>query len=109
MDDPIKKEFPHNILRPQQDWSFIDKWFDDYGHTLEPREIARWAYSNGKWNKWIETLDGEVGEAEITQMLDDIEYYQNRVEELEKLHKDWLLICKKCGDDLGIGIKDNET
>ena len=27
---------------------------------------------------------GEVGEAEIKQMLDDIEYYQNRVEELEK-------------------------
>ena len=103
MDDPIKKEFPHNILRPQQDWSFIDKWFDDYGHTLEPREIARWAYCNGTW-KHI-----EIGEAEIRQMLDDIEYYQKRVEELEKLHKDWLLICKKCGDDLGIGIKDNET
>ena len=45
---------------------------------------------------------GEIGEAEIKQMLDDIEYYQNRVEELEKLHEDWLLICKKCGDDLGI-------
>jgi hypothetical protein len=38
-----------NIFKPQQDWSFIDKWFDDYGHTLEPREIARWAYSNGTW------------------------------------------------------------
>jgi len=35
----------------KQDWSFIDKWFDDYGHTLEPRELARWAYSNGTWNK----------------------------------------------------------
>lgn len=33
----------------EQDWSFIDKWFDDYGHTLEPKELARWAYSNGKW------------------------------------------------------------
>ena len=49
MDDPIKKEFPHNILKPKQNWEFIDKWFDDYGHTLEPREIARWAYSNGVW------------------------------------------------------------
>ena len=48
MDDLIKKEFPHNILR-------------------QPKKIL-----------------GEVGEAEIKQMLDDIEYYQNRVEELEK-------------------------
>ena len=101
MDDPVKKEFPHNILRPKQDWEFIDKWFDDYGNTLEPREIARWAYCNGRW-KHI-----EIGEAEIKQMLNDIEYYQKRVEELEKLHEDWLLICKKCGDDLGIGIKDD--
>jgi len=101
VDDPIKKEFPHNIFKPKQNWEFIDKWFDDYGHTLEPREIARWAYCNGRW-KHI-----EIGEAEIKQMLNDIEYYQNRVEELEKLHKDWLLICKKCGDDLGIGIKDD--
>ena len=48
MDDPIKKEFPHNILR-------------------QPKKIL-----------------GEIGEAEIKQMLDDIEYYQKRVEELEK-------------------------
>jgi hypothetical protein len=33
----------------KQDWSFIDKWFDEYGYTLEPKELARWAYSNGKW------------------------------------------------------------
>ena len=78
MDDPVKKEFPHNIFKPKQNWEFIDKWFDDYGHTLEPREIARWAYCNGRW-KHI-----KIGEAEIKQMLDDIEYYQNRVEELEK-------------------------
>ena len=30
----------------------------------------------------------EIGEAEIKQMLDDIEYYQKRVEELEKIHKE---------------------
>ena len=60
MDDPIKKEFPHNILRPQQDWSFIDKWFDDYGHTLEPRELARWAYSNGTWQQAIKTIDDSL-------------------------------------------------
>ena len=66
MDDPIKKEFPHNILR-------------------QPKKIL-----------------GEIGEAEIKQMLDDIEYYQNRIEELEKTHEKWVMICKKCGDDLGI-------
>ena len=37
----------------KQDWSFIDKWFDDYGYTLEPREIARWAYSNGTWQQAV--------------------------------------------------------
>ncbi len=35
----------------KQDWSYIDKWFDDYGHTLEPRDLARWAYSNGMWQQ----------------------------------------------------------
>ena len=89
MDDPVKKPFPHNILRqPKQKWEFIDKWFDSYGHTLEPIEMAREAYSNGKWNKWIEILDGEVSEVEINQMLDEMKYYKNRVKELEKTHKD---------------------
>ena len=41
----------------KQDWSFIDKWFDDYGYTLEPRELARWAYSNGIWQQTIKTID----------------------------------------------------
>ena len=45
----------HNDIK--QDWSFIDKWFDDYGHTLEPRELARWAYNNGLWQQAIKTID----------------------------------------------------
>ena len=47
-----------NIMKT--DWSFIDKWFDDYGHTLEPREIARWAYSNGKWQASISEIKLET-------------------------------------------------
>ena len=47
MDDPIKKPFPHKILR-------------------QPKKIL-----------------GEISEAEIKQMLDDIEYYKKRVEDLK--------------------------
>jgi hypothetical protein len=43
----------------KQDWSFIDKWFDDYGYTLEPRELARWAYSNGTWQQSIKTIQDD--------------------------------------------------
>ena len=73
MDDPVKKPFPHNILK-------------------QPKKIL-----------------GEIGEAEIKQMLDDIEYYQKRVDELEKTHDKWVMICKKCGDDLGIVFEDKNA
>ena len=48
----------------------------------------------------------EIGDAEIKQMLNDIEYYQKRVEELEQLLQDYVLICIRCGDDLGIVMDD---
>jgi hypothetical protein len=36
---------------------------------------------------WAGTKPQEIGDAEIRQMLNDIEYYQNRVEELEQALK----------------------
>jgi hypothetical protein len=48
----------------------------------------------------------EIGDAEIKQMLNDIEYYQKRVKELEQLLQDYVLICKRCGDDIGIVMDD---
>ena len=77
MDDPIKKQFPHNILR-------------------QPKKIL-----------------GEIGEAEIKQMLDDIEYYQNRIEELEKTHmtkkpKLKVLSVKEKGDTWYITVDTDE-
>lgn len=58
-------------------------------------------------NACKETLEQqEIGDAEIKQMLDDIEYYQKRVKELEQLLQDYVLICKRCGDDIGI-VMDN--
>jgi hypothetical protein len=41
----------------KQDWSFIDKWFDDHGHPLEPRELVRLAYSNETQQQAIKTID----------------------------------------------------
>ena len=48
----------------------------------EYRMILRWnAYKAG----WLEALEQqEVGDAEIKQMLNDIEWYQMRVKELEE-------------------------
>lgn len=56
---------------------------------------------------------GEIGEAEIKQMLDDIEYYQNRVEELEKTHmtkkpKLKVIDVKMNGDTLDVYVDTNE-
>jgi hypothetical protein len=50
----------------------------------------------------------EIGDAEIKQMLNDIEYYQKRVKELEQLLQDYVLICKRCGDDIGIEYVPDE-
>jgi len=50
----------------------------------------------------------EIGDAEIKQMLNDIEYYQKRVEELEQLLQDYVLICKRCGDDIGLEYVPDE-
>jgi len=50
----------------------------------------------------------EIGDAEIKQMLNDIEYYQKRVKELEQLLQDYVLICKRCGDDIGLEYVPDE-
>ena len=57
----------------------------------------------------------EVGDAEIKAMLDDIEWYQqeqrkliDRIKALEQPSQDYVLICKKCGDDLGIEYVPDE-
>ena len=48
-------------METKEEWEFIDKWFDDYGHTLEPKEIARWAYSNGIWQQAIKEINANNG------------------------------------------------
>ena len=51
--------------QPKEDWVMIcKKCGDELGIVYEPKE--------------------EIGDAEIKQMLNDIEYYQKRVEELEE-------------------------
>jgi hypothetical protein len=73
-----------------------------YSRTMN-QEYPRKCIQCGK----VEALEQqEIGDAEIKQMLNDIEYYQKRVKELEQLLQDYVLICKKCGDDIGIAMDD---
>ena len=85
------------------------KWHKEIIHWANGGEIeGRIRNENGTYGGWHRLYDpifsstvveyrikpqpkkilDEIGEAEIKQMLDDIEYYQNRVEELEKIHKE---------------------
>ena len=54
---------------------------------LQSPTLCTLEYDDEKmWEAWkaAQKILGEIGIEEIKQMLDDIEYYQKRVEELEK-------------------------